>query len=635
MINGGVRVRRFAASSRGLALVAGVAAGFLGTIARAQTLPAAATAPVPAPAPAPASPPSPPPLGQLELESVDDALAMLGLTLDPHPEGKVIGAVRVVNQEVFSRRDWWLQWFNIFHRTTRSWVLERELLVKPGQRYDQALIEETTRNLQPAATMYVGGRPFFPPELSSVIVILPVASPRPGTVDLLVVTRDVWSLRFNTNFEFQGNVLSLLQTSLSENNLFGWRKYLAANFNLDQGAISFGPSYYDPNIHGTRLTLLATAALYYSRATGNYEGNVETVSLRYPLFSLASKWGAGIDVLHQNAVVRLFQGTGLAPVLIGDRMDPFSAGDVVPYIYRRKIMSVDSSVIRQFGTTLIQQVQLGHYFDSRSTELVPGSRVPPFPVPTPDANQVFLDQVAPASETRSEPYLAYNTFTPRYAVYRDLDTFDLRENKRLGPSLSLRTGFGLPALGADFQALALSGLASWAEGDGDWYALASLSLSTRLREGDLIDRRLTGQLYGALPIIRRTVRAVVGAQVDAARDDTLHTTFSLGGDTGLRGYAIGAFMGPSRFVAHAEVRTLPLAVFSQRVGGLAFYDVGDAAPTFSGMILYHDFGIGLRWLIPQLNSYVLRIDWAFATQDAPLTRAGFPGRVSAGFLQVF
>jgi hypothetical protein len=49
----------------------------------------------------------------------------------------------------------------------------------------------------------------------------------------------------------------------------------------------------------------------------------------------------------------------------------------------------------------------------------------------------------------------------------------------------------------------------------------------------------------------------------------------------------------------------------------------------------HDFGIGMRWLIQQLNSSVIRIDWAFATQSTTLTRAGFPGRASAGFQQTF
>jgi len=88
-------------------------------------------------------------------------------------------------------------------------------------------------------------------------------------------------------------------------------------------------------------------------------------------------------------------------------------------------------------------------------------------------------------------------------------------------------------------------------------------------------------------------------------------------------------------VAHAEVRSSPLAVFSQRFGALAFYDVGDAAESFGALVLHHDVGVGLRWLIPQLASSVLRIDWAVATQDGPYTRPGLPGRISAGFLQSF
>ena len=76
-------------------------------------------------------------------------------------------------------------------------------------------------------------------------------------------------------------------------------------------------------------------------------------------------------------------------------------------------------------------------------------------------------------------------------------------------------------------------------------------------------------------------------------------------------------------------------------GGLEFarrpHDVGHAAPSLAALTPFHDFGIGLRWLIPQLNSSVVRIDWAIATQDSPsgLTRAGLPGRASAGFQQVF
>ena len=75
------------------------------------------------------------------------------------PQGKTIGRSSSSTRTVFSKRDWYFQLFNIFHRTTRGYILERELLFKPGQPYDQALVEESTRNLQiPAAGRRRAGR---------------------------------------------------------------------------------------------------------------------------------------------------------------------------------------------------------------------------------------------------------------------------------------------------------------------------------------------------------------------------------------------------------------------------------------------------------------------------------------------
>ena len=583
--------------------------------------------------------PAPVRLGRLEQESVDDALVDNRLTIEPHPDGKIIRSIYVVNQEVFSRRDWWLRWFNIFHRTTRSAIIERELLLKPGQVYDQALVDETLRNLQAGSTIEVGGKTFPAPELSSVIVILPIRTPPgagspggPETVDLLAVTRDVWSLRFNTNFEFQQSTLSLLSTSLSENNLFGWRKYLSYGFSLNLGSIWTGPTYFDPNIAGSRLTLYASAAAYYSRQTGDYEGDTEALVLRYPLFSLASRWGAGLNVVHTDTLFRQFRGTGPRLVNLADLgPDAFSpTAEPVPFIYRARTASLDANVTRQVGHALIQQFTLGYQLNRRRYQ-VPGD----FPDPDPDKAALFLATYAPVPETRSEPYLRYDAFTPRYAVFRDLNTFDLRENVQLGPSVSATIAYGAPELGADFRAIPLGLSVGWALAPRG--GLVSLMVATlaRLRAGTFIDQRYQAKLTIASPLLGHAVRVVVSGLADTYRSDTQRNFFSLGGNTGLRGYAIGDFLGTSELVGHVELRSAPAAVFSQRLGGLLFYDVGDAAPSFSRMFAQHDFGVGLRWLIPQFNSSVLRFDWAIATQSTAFTRAGLPGRLSAGFLQAF
>jgi hypothetical protein len=591
--------------------------------------------------PASDSPPAPAKLGRLEQESVNDALVDLGIRVEAHPDGKTVRAIHVVNQEVFSRRDWWLQWFNIFHRTTRGYIIERELLIHPGQPYDAALVEESLRNLQSTSGISVGGTPFPAPDLSSVIVILPIAVPAPATapagastpgqVDLLVVTRDVWSLRFNTNFEFQQSTLSLLATSLSENNLFGWRKFLSYGLSLDLAAVWTGPTYFDPNVAGTRLTLYASASAYYTRSTGDYEGNAEAVALAYPLYSLASRWGGAFEVAHGDTLARRFRGTGPRVVnlidLDGDAFFPSLVP--VPYVYRRKVLSADASVVRQFsGARVVQRVTVGHHVDSRSYEV-------PADFPAPDQATLFLRTIAPVPETRSEPYIQYDFYTPRFAVYRDLNTFDLRENAVLGPTVTARVAFGTPALGADFRAIPLSLSASWHFAPARGLASVSLSAAARLRDRVFIDQSLGARAYFASPLLHRWLRIVASAAAGTIRNDTQRGAFILGGDTGLRGYAIGDFQGTSDVIGHVELRTTPLAIFSQRIGGLIFYDVGDATTSLSAIVPKHDAGLGLRWLIPQLNSTVIRVDWAIATQSTPLTRAGLPGRVSGGFQQIF
>jgi hypothetical protein len=63
--------------------------------------------------------------------------------------------------------------------------------------------------------------------------------------------------------------------------------------------------------------------------------------------------------------------------------------------------------------------------------------------------------------------------------------------------------------------------------------------------------------------------------------------------------------------------------------------VGHAAASMADLLAYNDAGVGLRLLIPQLNFYVLRVDWAFPFQSSGVIAAGWPGRVTAGFRQGF
>jgi hypothetical protein len=292
---------------------------------------------------------------------------------------------------------------------------------------------------------------------------------------------------------------------------------------------------------------------------------------------------------------------------------------------------------------VIQRVSAGHEYS-----VVRPSFTPDFP-DDPQLRAGFARLRFPRSERVSDLFVGYNVFTPRYRPYRDLNSFDLREDRRLGPSADARIARAARFLGGDGDFYRLSAGAGWAFAAAGGYQNVAARWGARLEGGRLVDQLLSVGAYLTSPVMARVVRVVADGGATVLLDDTQRVVYSLGGDTGLRGYTIGDLRGQTVALGHLEVRSLPLSIASFRLGGLLFCDAGDAHDPVAGgggalaravrslgvLALKTDVGLGLRLLIPQLNSYVLRVDWAFATVATPRTRAGWPGRVSAGFRQVF
>jgi hypothetical protein len=583
-------------------------------------------------------------LGKLEREAVDDALGTRGLTIEPEAQGKMIAKVHVVNLEVFLARERVpLVWANIFHRTTREYHVQRESLLQAGDHYDQALAEETTRNLRE-------------PTLSNVVVVLPVKSATPGMVDVLIVTRDVWSLRFNQDYQAYGSYLVYYTGSLSENNLFGWRKNVAAVFVMNQGDMRFGPNYIDPNILGTRLRFKAAFYWIWARESRNIqggplEGTSSFFSLEYPLWSLARRWAARAEIGHFDSVVRSFDGDQVY-------QQPLSDGNTAPYVYHLKRIDSSAYVTRSFPTpSVIQRVSLGH-----ELALFRPTFMSDFPFPEGSAQRdQFASQVFQYSERAADLFLSYQLFTPTYRVLRDFNTFDFREDMLIGPWLQLKTGRASRLVGSDRD---FTFVATSFDMAGDLLGgvqSVGASWSSRVQDdGEATDQSVSGRFALVTPILGRLLRVVAAGNLGVLVNNTHKRRYYVGGANGsdtsatlddgyprtfdsvLRGYPINGFSGTgAKLVTHLEVRSVALKLGFARLGGLVFFDAGHAADGLENLSLYEDVGFGLRLLLPQLNTYALRADWAFPLRTAPATAglpavpAGWPGRMTFGFRQVF
>ena len=555
-------------------------------------------------------------LGSYERDALQQALAARRLRVDLAPAGKTVRRIHVVNLPVFGPAEGFLRWFNRFHVTSREEMVAREVLIQPGEPWDEERVDETRRRLRD-------------PLFTTLVVAVPVvaAGGSPREVDLLVVTRDIWSLRMNSRYEVQESVLTELSLSLSENNLFGLRKQVALVFDMDLGVYTIGPQYVDKNIGGTHLTLTTKVDAVFNRYSSDFEGTQSSTSFAYPLWSLDREWGAGIEVSHFDGVRRSFFGAGLRGFETAD-------GVILPWEYDERDLHVESNVVRQLGRAIKHRVAIGHRLDVQRPEVrddFPGDEV---------ARDEFEREVLPRSERASSLFARYTLFTPIYTVYRNVDSFDLAEDQRLGPEIIAEVGSALEPLGSEASFLFGSMSAAWTiDVAGTGLVRLAAATSARRQDDDFIDMARSASVIAASPPFLG-MRLAARAAWNRRYEETNNRYFTIGGDSGLRGYTIAAFAGtgehPVRFVGNLELRTLAVPVWFSRVGGLVFWDAGHAADCYRGcenaFVLHQDVGAGVRVLLPQLQPYVFRVDWA-----VPLTgpTAGFPGRFIAGVNQVF
>lgn len=542
-------------------------------------------------------------LGTFEREALKEANSGRALDFAPAPEGKTIAQVRIVNLNVF-RRSSPLSFANFFHITSTEQSIRQELTFKRGDKFVWTNIKQTLRLLRV---------PFY----TNVAVIVPLRSSQADHVDVLVVTRDRWSIRANTDeLEFQNGTLIGLEMLPGDNNFLGRRKRLALELIADLGAYSAGSRYIDPNVLGKRYRLDTGAAMIFNRATGKVEGGKVDARFELPLWKFERRWGAHVAFDYQNSVFRQFQGTNL---LIWE--------DDIPYEYRLRTSGVETQVVHQVGTAAKHRIAAGH----RIRSVRPGVR-DSFSG-TADQRTRFEEEVLPRSERTSALFLRYESFRPTFVFYRNLDNYDLPEEQQTGPRATAEISQTLNLLGSEAEFLQFAAtIGWWVDFKQEAYMNATAGFTARFQEGDLADNEInasiklaTGRFFGG------RLRIVARGEITLRLNDLNNVLLVAGGATGLRGYENGAFTGSARAVGNVELRSRPYRVGFTSMGGLLFWDSGHAADSFSEIRLRNDVGFGLRMLIPQVSSVLYRFDLAFPLQHSD---AG-TWRFTAGFENTF
>lgn len=514
----------------------------------------------------------------------DNALELAEL-----PEGKRIAWIRVVRDEVFVEDEVWPTFLNWFHGTTREEVVRRELLFQEGDPYVDARVEESMRNLRGMA-------------IFALVRIAAVHTSEPGAVGVVVHTRDLWSLRAETGFNFS-TIIDTFTLRLTERNFLGRNKALAAEFVLLPRSYRMEQQYLARRVWGSTVQLQEAVGVVFNRDTREAEGTTWLLKFGEPYFNLKQRWSWTGSFRYDNYISRRLRGREILLFPYGANDDP--NGPHAQRLWRQQVGSGYVGGYLRLGERFKQTWGLGwdvryqHANPVADTMLVPELR---------EAFAAYL----PRNRTESGPSVSYDILIPQFQKFVNLTTYGQTENVRVGPSASLTSRVPLRAFGSNSNSWVYTATAGYVLAVGGFLFEAGVSGRMRYERQRVTDQRLETVLRGATPVLFGAFRFVSRVTWDGRQNDTARTFVTLGASNGLRGYTSGTVgaEGGSKLLANFELRSLPIEWQAVHVGAVMFYDTGSVYTGLSGLTMHHAAGVGLRVLLPQFNRTPFSFDGA-------------------------
>ncbi|HSO37235.1 MAG TPA: hypothetical protein VLT33_32135, partial [Labilithrix sp.] len=524
-----------------------------------------------------------------EKETIARALDATHSKLDPAPQGKTIEGVETLRLEVLEDRDPvpdrvigvpTRRLLNSLHATTRDRIIRREMLLREGDPYDQVTIDETARNMRGRMPLQV-----------SVVLIVPTEGTTHDTVKLLVITKDIWSLRLSYDMAITQGGLENLLIVPQETNLFGWHHTASTTFQLQPETYSLGIGYKIPRFGTTWVGASAGASITMNRREGTPEGSAMSVSIGQGLYSTRTEWAWSAAAGYATGVARRYVNAQVG--LFNSASTP-NLADNIPTQYKSATKSASVGVTRSFGWGFKNNFSLTMNA-SQATYRTFG--VPDVPQA---ARDDFEQRFLPRGEDRVYPALSWATFSNDYLRTLDINTLALQEDYRVGHDFSASVYPVSKALGSSRDLIGVSAKAGYSLPIGDGLAGASVSTFAENEDGTLTDASVSGS-FGAVTPRLGVGRIVMNTSFVNRYRNYLRGRTILGGDDRLRGYPSNFFFGKDAVFYNIEFRSTSVELLKVALGGGAFFDAGDAAQGFDMLHAKQSVGFGLRTLFPQLN----------------------------------
>jgi hypothetical protein len=485
-------------------------------------------------------------------------------------EGAVIGEIRIAIGDIFDtsipgERAWLYRTANKLHIETREQTIREQLLFKPGEPYRARVIDETERLLRANGYLYSAE-------------IEPVGY-HDGVVDLVVRTRDVWTLNPGFSYSRAGGTNDV-GAQIEEKNLLGTGREVGIAWADDVDREAIRVDFVDPHFGDghTRLGLM------YADAS---DGETAALGLQRPFYSLDTRRAGG---------VRLFDGRLNEPrYVLGDEIGEFE--------HSSENHELQYGVSQGLTGRWVRRYIAGISYDRDEFALLED-----------------VDPGGPLPEDREllYPWLGFEIVEDRYEERRNQDQIRRTEDVLLGFSAGARLGYASDSLGSDRDAWLAQ---AWARDGHDLRPghtlFGSIAASGRLESGSLVNGVIEAESRYYWQTSERS-KFYLDLSGALAKDLDAERQLLLGGDNGLRGYPLRYQAGTSRALLTVEERYYtdwyPFHLFY--VGAAAFFDVGRTWGTdvtgAESLGWLRDVGIGLR-LGSSRSSFgnVIHIDLAF------------------------